>query len=87
MPDVTVAQFARARQEMTDHAVLVVHGRDGTGIVAAITAVLGRHDATIVSLEQHSDNPPGGSGTFFQRTAFSRPPVVSGENVCMCRTS
>jgi formyltetrahydrofolate deformylase len=73
MSDVTVAQFARARLEMTDHAVLVVHGEDRTGIVATITAVLSRHDANIVSLDQHSDNPQGGNRTLFQRTVFSLP--------------
>jgi formyltetrahydrofolate deformylase len=73
MSDVTVAQFARARLEMTDHAVLVVHGADRTGIVATITAVLSRHDANIVSLDQHSDNPQGGNRTLFQRTVFSLP--------------
>jgi formyltetrahydrofolate deformylase len=73
MSDVTVAQFARARQEMTDHAVLVVHGEDRTGIVATITAVLSRHDANIVSLDQHSDSPRDGNRTLFQRTVFSLP--------------
>ena len=54
----------------TDQAVLIVHGKDRTGIVAAIATVLGKHDANIVSLDQHSDNPHGGA--FFQRTVFSR---------------
>ncbi|MBB2943796.1 formyltetrahydrofolate deformylase [Actinoplanes lutulentus] len=54
-----------------DQAVLIVHGKDRTGIVAAISAVLGKHDANIVSLDQHSDNPHGGA--FFQRTVFSKP--------------
>ena len=69
----TVAQFARARQELTDHAVLVVHGEDRPGIVAAITAVLSRHRADIVSLEQHTDSPPAGGRTLFQRTVFRLP--------------
>ena len=69
----TVAQYARAHREMTDHAVLVVHGEDRTGIVATITAVLSKHDANIVSLDQHSDNPQGGNRTLFQRTVFSLP--------------
>ena len=69
----TVAQFARARQELTDHAVLVVHGADRPGIVAAITAVLSRHQADIVSLEQHCDSPPEGDRTLFQRTVFHLP--------------
>ncbi|MDI6102324.1 formyltetrahydrofolate deformylase [Actinoplanes sp. NEAU-A12] len=53
-----------------DQAVLIVHGRDRTGIVAAISTVLGRHGANIVSLDQYSDNPQGGA--FFQRTVFGR---------------
>ena len=73
MFDVTLAQHARARQELTDHAVLVVHGEDRTGIVATITAVLSSHDANIVSLDQHSEDLPGGERTLFQRTVFSRP--------------
>ncbi|GAA1648599.1 formyltetrahydrofolate deformylase [Actinoplanes couchii] len=57
-------------QPAADQAVLIVHGRDRTGIVAAISAVLGRHGANIVSLDQYSDNPHGGA--FFQRTVFGR---------------
>ncbi|MFK0168612.1 formyltetrahydrofolate deformylase [Streptomyces sp. NPDC090306] len=49
-------------------ASLIVQGADATGIVAAVTSVLGRHDANIVSLDQYSDNPQGGA--FFQRTVF-----------------
>jgi formyltetrahydrofolate deformylase len=70
---VTVAQYVRTRQEMVDHAVLVVHGKDRPGIVATIAAVLSEHDANIVSLDHHSDDPHGGNGAFFQRTVFSRP--------------
>ncbi|WP_329551302.1 formyltetrahydrofolate deformylase [Streptomyces sp. NBC_00696] len=49
-------------------ASLIVQGADATGIVAAVTSVLGRHGANIVSLDQCSDNPQGGA--FFQRTVF-----------------
>ncbi|MFJ2884731.1 formyltetrahydrofolate deformylase [Streptomyces sp. R08] len=49
-------------------ASLIVQGADATGIVAAVTSVLGRHGANIVSLDQYSDNPQGGA--FFQRTVF-----------------
>lgn len=52
-----------------DHATLMVHGADQPGIVAAVAAVLSRHGANIVSLDQYSDNPEGGA--FFQRTVFS----------------
>ena len=47
---------------------LIVRGKDRTGIVGAIGTVLARHDANIVSLDQHSDNPQGGA--FYQRTVF-----------------
>ena len=50
-------------------ASLIVQGADRTGIVAAVAAVLGRHNANIVSLDQYSDDPHGGA--FFQRTVFS----------------
>jgi formyltetrahydrofolate deformylase len=52
-----------------NHAVLIVHGQDRTGIVAAVGSVLTGHGANIVSLDQYSDNPHGGA--FFQRTVFS----------------
>ncbi|GIF04276.1 formyltetrahydrofolate deformylase [Actinoplanes siamensis] len=69
----TVTQSApavRTQPGPTDNqAVLIVHGKDRTGIVAAISAVLGKHDANIVSLDQYSDNPHGGA--FFQRTVFA----------------
>jgi formyltetrahydrofolate deformylase len=71
--DVTVTQSSPAVHTPpgpTDNqAVLIVHGKDRTGIVAAISAVLGKHDANIVSLDQYSDNPHGGA--FFQRTVFA----------------
>ena len=71
----TVTQHAPAphvtQPSNGDQAVLIVHGRDRTGIVAAISTVLGRHGANIVSLDQYSDNPQGGA--FFQRTVFGRP--------------
>jgi formyltetrahydrofolate deformylase len=54
---------------LADQASLIVHGRDRTGIVAAVGAVLAKHQANIVSLDQYSDNPQGGA--FFQRTVFS----------------
>ena len=53
-----------------DHASLIVHGRDRTGIVAAVSSVLADHGVNIVSLDQYSDNPHGGA--FFQRTVFTR---------------
>ena len=50
-------------------ASLIVQGRDRPGIVAAVTAVLARYGANIVSLDQYSSDPSGGA--FFQRTVFS----------------
>jgi len=70
---VTVAKYKWTHQELTDQAVLVVHGKDRPGIVATITAILSKHEANIVSLDHHSDDPQGGTGDFFQRTVFSRP--------------
>ncbi|GAA2576488.1 formyltetrahydrofolate deformylase [Winogradskya consettensis] len=71
----TTTQHARSAQPVTERtaeqAVLIVHGSDRTGIVAAISTVLARHRANIVSLDQYSDDPRGGA--FFQRTVFSRP--------------
>ncbi|PBD01732.1 formyltetrahydrofolate deformylase [Streptomyces sp. Ag82_O1-15] len=58
-----------ARKPAPHHASLIVKGKDRTGIVAAVGAVLSSHDANIVSLDQYSDNPQGGA--FFQRTVFS----------------
>ena len=59
---------SRGNGQPADQASLIVQGRDGTGIVAAVASVLGRHGANIVSLDQYSDDPQGGA--FFQRTVF-----------------
>ncbi|MGW0949534.1 formyltetrahydrofolate deformylase [Streptomyces sp. NPDC002623] len=69
----TVTQAATAatsknRGGVGHQASLIVQGADATGIVAAVTSVLGRHGANIVSLDQYSDDPQGGA--FFQRTVF-----------------
>jgi len=70
---VTITQTAPLRAPSPtptrNQASLIVHGRDRTGIVAAVGSVLSRHKANIVSLDQYSDNPHGGA--FFQRTVFS----------------
>jgi formyltetrahydrofolate deformylase len=47
---------------------LLVSGKDGPGIVAAVSAILTGHGANIVSLDQHSTDPAGGH--FFQRAVF-----------------
>ncbi|MFI5896868.1 formyltetrahydrofolate deformylase [Actinoplanes sp. NPDC051513] len=69
----TITQEAPLQAPSPTHthnqASLIVHGRDRTGIVAAVGAVLSKHKANIVSLDQYSDNPHGGA--FFQRTVFS----------------
>lgn len=55
---------------LPDHACLIVHGRDQPGIVAAVSALITRNDANIVSLDQYSDDPTGGA--YFQRVVFHR---------------
>jgi formyltetrahydrofolate hydrolase len=51
-----------------NQASLIVQGKDRGGIVAAVASVLAGHGASIVSLDQYSDDPQGGA--FFQRTVF-----------------
>ncbi|HWL01541.1 MAG TPA: ACT domain-containing protein, partial [Microbacteriaceae bacterium] len=51
--------------------VLVVHGTDRPGVVAAVTKLLADYSANIVSLDQYSTDPVGGQ--FFQRTEFIVP--------------
>ena len=48
--------------------VLIVKGDDREGIVAAVSSLLSKYGANIVSLDQHSTDPEG--GRFFQRTSF-----------------
>lgn len=55
---------------LADRACLIVHGPDQPGIVAAVTALITRNQANIVSLDQYSDDPEGGH--FFQRVVFHR---------------
>ncbi|MCX6501619.1 MAG: formyltetrahydrofolate deformylase [Microbacterium sp.] len=57
--------------KLRDHACLIVHGPDQPGLVAAVTALITRNKANIVTLDQYSDNPEGGE--FFQRVVFHRP--------------
>jgi formyltetrahydrofolate deformylase len=70
---VTALQVAPARPAAAPAAgnlgSLIIRGADRTGIVAAVSSVLSRHGANIVSLDQYSDDPQGGA--FFQRTVFS----------------
>ena len=53
---------------LRDRACLIVHGPDQPGLVAAVTALITRHKANIVSLDQYTDDPEGGN--FFQRVVF-----------------
>ncbi|GAA2200069.1 formyltetrahydrofolate deformylase [Sinomonas flava] len=53
-----------------DQACLIVHGPDRPGIVAAVAALVTRHEGNIVSLDQYSTDPTGGD--FFQRVVFGR---------------
>ena len=58
-----------------EQACLIVWGPDKRGLVAAVTALITRHDANIVSLDQYSDDPEGGN--FFQRVLFHRRDLVA----------
>ncbi len=53
----------------------MVSGPDQPGLVAAVTALVTRNRANIVSLDQFSDNPEGGA--FFQRLVFHRPDLAA----------
>lgn len=64
-----------ARKQSADEGVLLVHGSDRPGLVTQISAILARHGANIVSLDQYSDDPDGGN--FFQRTVFVIPDFVA----------
>ncbi|HWH97383.1 MAG TPA: formyltetrahydrofolate deformylase [Pseudolysinimonas sp.] len=57
--------------DRVNQAVLIVHGADRPGIVAAVSTALAQHGANIVALDQYTDNPEGGQ--FFQRTVFELP--------------
>ncbi|MDF2492614.1 MAG: formyltetrahydrofolate deformylase [Microbacterium sp.] len=60
---------------LRDHACLIVHGPDQPGLVAAVTSLITRNKANIVTLDQYSDNPEGGA--FFQRVVFHRPNLTA----------
>jgi formyltetrahydrofolate deformylase len=62
-------------ESLRDHACLIVHGPDRPGIVAAVTALVTRHDGNIVSLDQYTDDADGGA--FFQRVTFHRPDLAA----------
>jgi formyltetrahydrofolate deformylase len=59
------------REELIDHASLIVDGPDQSGIVAQVAALLSRNQSNIVSLDQYSSDVEG--GRFFQRVVFHRP--------------
>ncbi|WP_243226497.1 formyltetrahydrofolate deformylase [Microbacterium sp. CIAB417] len=63
------------KDALRDHACLIVHGPDQPGLVAAVTALITRNKANIVTLDQYSDNPEGGA--FFQRVVFHRPELAA----------
>ncbi|MDQ1129735.1 formyltetrahydrofolate deformylase [Microbacterium sp. SORGH_AS_0888] len=58
-----------------DHACLIVHGPDQPGLVSAVTALITRNKANIVTLDQYSSDPEGGE--FFQRVVFHRPDLAA----------
>lgn len=62
--------MTRVIESLRDRGCLIVHGPDRPGIVATVSALLTRHEANIVSLDQYSDDPEGGA--FFQRVVFHR---------------
>lgn len=55
-------------RDAVDLGTLLVKGEDRQGIVAAVSSLLSKYGANIVSLDQHSTDPAGGG--FFQRTTF-----------------
>lgn len=55
---------------LTDRACLIIQGPDRPGIVAAVAALVARNGGNVVSLDQYTDDPEG--GTFFQRVVFYR---------------
>lgn len=57
-----------SQQSRSTEGRLIVQGEDRPGIVAAVSSLLARLGANIVSLDQHSSDPEG--GRFFQRTVF-----------------
>ena len=61
-------------EALRDHACLIVHGPDRSGIVAAVTALITRNEGNIVTLDQYSDGANGGE--FFQRVVFHRPDLA-----------
>ena len=60
---------------LPDHACLIVHGTDRPGIVAAVSALITRHEGNIVAFDQYSDDPTGGD--YFQRVVFHRPDLAA----------
>lgn len=58
-----------------DHAVLIVHGSDQPGLVAAVSGLIARNSGNIMSLDQYSDDAAGGE--FFQRVVFHRPNLTA----------
>ena len=59
-----------APSPLPEHACLIVHGSDRPGIVAAVSALITRQCANIVSLDQYSDDAAGGA--YFCRLVFHR---------------
>ncbi|MFV0251843.1 MAG: formyltetrahydrofolate deformylase [Beutenbergiaceae bacterium] len=62
------ASLASSDPAASDQACLIVHGPDQPGIVAAVSALVRRHDGSILALNQYSDAADGGA--FFQRVVF-----------------
>jgi formyltetrahydrofolate deformylase len=67
----TLPHATNAPLESADLGRLLIRCPDQAGIVAAVSTFLTGAGANIVSLEQHTTEPQG--GTFFQRTEFHLP--------------
>jgi formyltetrahydrofolate deformylase len=68
----------RAALPVKDVGRLLLRCGDRPGLVAAVSTFLTRAGANIVSLDQHSTQPTG--GTFFQRTIFHLPGLAAARD-------
>ena len=66
---------AQAALSSADLGRLLIQCPDRPGVVSAISGFLARAGANIVSLDQHSTRPQG--GTFMQRTVFHLPSLAA----------
>lgn len=62
--------MAKSLSSRKNHATLIVSGPDQPGLVARITQLITNQAGNIVSLDQYTTDPQGGS--FYQRVVFHR---------------